>query len=106
MPKDRLYANEEEDMQTLEKVRANPAEIYDARFVPALFAHWGPIVADAAGVKRGDRVLDVACGTAAATLARRRRPAPRPCRRARREARDAGRGAAQAHAHRMGGGPR
>ncbi|HEX6267362.1 MAG TPA: class I SAM-dependent methyltransferase [Burkholderiales bacterium] len=56
-------------MQTLEKVRTNPAEIYDARFVPALFAHWGPIVARAAGVKRGDRVLDVACGTGAATLA-------------------------------------
>lgn len=56
-------------MATAEKTRSNPAEIYDARFVPALFAHWGPIVARAAGVKRGDRVLDVACGTGAATLA-------------------------------------
>ena len=56
-------------MDTLEKLRSKPAEVYDRQFVPALFAHWGPIVADAAGVKTGDRVLDVACGTGAATLA-------------------------------------
>lgn len=55
-------------MDTLEDVRS-PAEIYDARFVPALFAHWGPIVAAEAGVSKGDRVLDVACGTGALTLA-------------------------------------
>jgi SAM-dependent methyltransferase len=47
----------------------NPAEVYDAQFVPALFAAWGPVVAAAAAVKRGDRVLDVACGTGALTLA-------------------------------------
>lgn len=46
-----------------------PAEIYDARFVPALFAPWGAIVAADAGVRAGDRVLDVACGTGAPTLA-------------------------------------
>lgn len=55
-------------MNTIEKVR-DPAEIYDTHFVPALFAQWGPVVAAEAGVKKGDRVLDVACGTGAATLA-------------------------------------
>ena len=39
------------------------ATAYEALFVPALFRQWAPIVADAAGIKRGDRVLDIACGT-------------------------------------------
>lgn len=56
-------------MTALEQVRTNPAEIYDARFVPALFARWGPVVAAEAGVREGDRVLDVACGTGALALA-------------------------------------
>jgi SAM-dependent methyltransferase len=50
-------------------VARNPAEIYDAGFVPALFAQWGPVVAADAEVREGDRVLDVACGTGALTLA-------------------------------------
>jgi ubiquinone/menaquinone biosynthesis C-methylase UbiE len=57
-----------EIMATIDDVRS-PAEVYDARFVPALFAHWGSVVAAAADVRKGDRVLDVACGTGAATLA-------------------------------------
>lgn len=41
----------------------DPAEIYDELFVPALFAQWGPRVAEAAAVGPGQRVLDVGCGT-------------------------------------------
>ena len=39
------------------------AERYEAAFVPALFADWAPILVDAAGVRPGQAVLDVACGT-------------------------------------------
>lgn len=39
------------------------AEIYEERFVPALFADWAPAVADAADLRPGQHVLDVACGT-------------------------------------------
>lgn len=39
------------------------AEIYEARFVPGIFAEWAPLLVDAAGVAPGQAVLDVACGT-------------------------------------------
>lgn len=39
------------------------AEVYESRFVPALFAEWAPLLVEAAGVHPGHAVLDVACGT-------------------------------------------
>lgn len=46
-----------------EPVARSPAEVYDQFFVPALFQQWGNVVAQAAGIGPGQRVLDVACGT-------------------------------------------
>jgi SAM-dependent methyltransferase len=47
---------------------ANPEQVagaraYDTLFVPSLIGAYAPIVADAAALGTGDRVLDVACGT-------------------------------------------
>jgi SAM-dependent methyltransferase len=39
------------------------AVAYEKDFVPAIFAQWPPVLAEIAGIKPGDRVLDVACGT-------------------------------------------
>ena len=39
------------------------AESYESVFVPALFEPWAEMLVDAAAVRVGDRVLDVACGT-------------------------------------------
>lgn len=39
------------------------AEVYDAYFVPALFAEWAPRMTDAAQVESGQNVFDVVCGT-------------------------------------------
>jgi len=42
--------------------------VYDTFFLPALFQDWPPQVAEAASITRGDRVLDVACGTGVLAL--------------------------------------
>lgn len=39
------------------------ARAYEELFVPALFRQWAPLLAKAAQVQPGKRVLDVACGT-------------------------------------------
>ena len=39
------------------------AEMYESRFVPALFAGWSEDLLDMAGPRAGQDVLDVACGT-------------------------------------------
>lgn len=60
----------------IEDARRAPADVYDEQFVPALFRQWGPVLCDAAHVAPGQRVLDVACGTGALTVAVAERVSP------------------------------
>jgi SAM-dependent methyltransferase len=45
------------------RLSAAAAEMYESRFVPALFAEWAPRLIELAAVAPGQAVLDVACGT-------------------------------------------
>jgi SAM-dependent methyltransferase len=45
------------------QISAEAAELYEARFVPAIFGQWAPLLVDVAGVRPGQDVLDAACGT-------------------------------------------
>jgi SAM-dependent methyltransferase len=45
------------------QVSTDAAEVYESCFVPAIFGAWATRVADAAGIRTGNRVLDVGCGT-------------------------------------------
>lgn len=52
------------------------AAIYQDQIVPALMEEWAPRVADAAHIRPGQRVLDVACGTGVLTRAVALRTSP------------------------------
>jgi ubiquinone/menaquinone biosynthesis C-methylase UbiE len=45
------------------QVSTDAAEVYESCFVPAIFGAWASPVAEAAGIRRGNKVLDVGCGT-------------------------------------------
>lgn len=49
--------------QSTAQAQIEAAHAYEALFVPALFGQWAPKITDAAQIKPGQRVLDVACGT-------------------------------------------
>ncbi len=55
-------ATERRDGHSWENVSV-AAECYERDLVPALFEPWAGVLIDIAGVRPGDRVLDVACGT-------------------------------------------
>lgn len=54
-----------EDARLQEQIAA--AEVYESLFVPAEFQEWAPRVVEAARIRPGQRVLDVACGTGVLT---------------------------------------
>jgi SAM-dependent methyltransferase len=58
------------------QVTSSAAEVYDEFFLPALFEAWPPHLIAAAQLRPGMRVVDVACGTGALTLAAARAVSP------------------------------
>lgn len=60
-------------MNDINRGPINAARHYENLLVPALFRQWPTRILDAVGVKPGDSVLDVACGTGVLTRRARQR---------------------------------
>lgn len=45
------------------QIPLSAAEAYEERFVPSIFAEWAPHTIEAAGLRSGGRLVDLACGT-------------------------------------------
>ena len=58
------------------QVTSQAAELYEQFYLPALFDQWPTRLIELAGLKAGDRVLDVACGTGVLARAARLRVGP------------------------------
>jgi len=57
------HARETKSASERGQVAATAAEVYEAFFLPALFAQWVEQVLDASQVSEGDHLLDIGCGT-------------------------------------------
>lgn len=51
------------------QVSEDAAKIYEDVYLPSLFQEWCPLVIQAAKINPGDKVVDIACGTGALTIA-------------------------------------
>ncbi len=51
------------------QVSEDAAKLYEEMYVPALFQEWCPLAIQAASIRKGDTVIDIACGTGALAIA-------------------------------------